>query len=61
MTALHNFGAGDLIEIKPAESKATEVFPFDKKTVPRVDLERGEITLNPPETIAPEDNNEKSE
>ena len=60
VTALHNFGAGDLIEIKPVDDKATQIFPFDKATVPRVDLERGEITLNPPLMIAPEDPPKKS-
>jgi len=54
VTALHNFGAGDLIEINPVDGKATEIFPFDKATVPRVDLEQGKITLNPPLMIAPE-------
>jgi len=60
VTALHNFGAGDLIEIKPVEGKATEIFRFDKATVPRVDLAQGEITLNPPMIIAPEDPSKNS-
>ena len=49
--ALHNFGAGDLIEIKAQTGKASELFPFDKATIPDIDLERGEITLNPPLVI----------
>jgi 16S rRNA processing protein RimM len=48
VTALHNFGAGDLIEIKPIEGKGSEVYPFDKKTVPEVDIKAGQITFNPP-------------
>ncbi len=60
VTALHNFGAGDLIEIKPLEGKATEIFPFDKATVPHIDLEQGSITLNPPVMIAPDPPAEKS-
>ena len=55
VTALHNFGAGDLIEIKPLEGKGSEVYPFDKKTIPRVDIKAGLITLEPPEIISDED------
>ncbi len=51
VTALHNFGAGDLIEIRPLTGKASEVYPFDKKTIPAIDLERGEITFDPPDMI----------
>ena len=49
--ALHNFGAGDLIEIKLVEGKGTEIYPFTKLTVPRIDLDAGEVIINPPMMI----------
>ena len=55
VTALHNFGAGDLIEIKPLEGKGSEVYPFDKKTVPEIDIKAGHITFAPPEMIEPKE------
>ncbi len=38
---VHNFGAGDLIEIAVEGSKATEFIPFSDAFVPEVDIERG--------------------
>lgn len=58
VAALHNFGAGDLIEIKPLQGKSSEVYPFDKKTVPDIDLEAGQITFNPPEMIEVDEESE---
>ena len=37
VTAVHNFGAGDVIEIKP-ESGETLLVPFTDATVPEIDL-----------------------
>ena len=54
VTGVHNFGAGDLIEIEPNESPikgkqpASEVFPFDKETIPDIDIATGVIVFNPP-------------
>jgi len=45
--AVHNFGAGDLIEIEPA-SGATIMLPFDEATVPVVDIANGKIVVEPP-------------
>ncbi len=36
--AVHNFGAGDLIEIRMAGTNATELVPFNDRYVPTVDL-----------------------
>ena len=36
--AVHNFGAGDLIEIRMSGSNATELVPFSDRYVPSVDL-----------------------
>ncbi|MCP4935301.1 MAG: 16S rRNA processing protein RimM [bacterium] len=54
VTGVYNFGAGDLIEIQanqtPKSSKrpASEVYLFDKKTIPEIDIAAGHIVFNPP-------------
>ena len=45
--AVHNFGAGDLLEIEPAQG-ATLMLPFNETTVPVVDLAAGKIVVDPP-------------
>jgi 16S rRNA processing protein RimM len=45
VVAVHNFGAGDLIELKPDASDKTELVPFDAATVPEVDLAAGRIVV----------------
>jgi 16S rRNA processing protein RimM len=47
--ALHNFGAGDLLEIRRAEGGATVLLPFTKVAVPTVDVAGGRVVVNPPE------------
>jgi len=42
--ALHNFGAGDLLEIEPADG-ATMMLPFNETTVPVVDVAAGKIVV----------------
>jgi 16S rRNA processing protein RimM len=46
--AIHNFGAGDLIEIEPASGGATLMWPFNETTVPVVDVAAGKIMVEPP-------------
>ncbi|HTL64414.1 MAG TPA: ribosome maturation factor RimM [Pseudolabrys sp.] len=46
--ALHNFGAGDIIEIMPVGSGEPLMLPFNDATVPRVDLEAKQIVLVQP-------------
>lgn len=53
--ALHNFGAGDIIEIKPSAGGQSLMLPFTKKIVPSIDLEKGSLTLVMPEEIAGEE------
>ena len=45
--AVHNFGAGDLLEIAPADG-ATIMLPFNETTVPVVDIAAGKIVVEPP-------------
>jgi 16S rRNA processing protein RimM len=53
VVAVHNFGAGDLIEVRPDASDKTEFLPFDKATVPEIDLAAGRLVVDQP-TAAPE-------
>jgi 16S rRNA processing protein RimM len=48
--AIHNFGAGDIIEIAPANS-ATMLLPFTNAVVPSVDLAGGRVVIQLPEEI----------
>jgi 16S rRNA processing protein RimM len=49
--AVHNFGAGDLLEIRPAGGGATVLMPFTRETVPEVDVEGGWLRIMPPEGL----------
>jgi 16S rRNA processing protein RimM len=51
VVAVQNFGAGDLIEVKPDKSDATVLLPFTRETVPEVDVEGGRLVLAPPEGL----------
>lgn len=51
VVAVQNFGAGDLIEVKPAKGGPTVLVPFTREAVPEVDVEGGRLTLVPPEGL----------
>lgn len=51
-----NFGAGDLLEIKPAAGGPTEYIPFTHACVPDVDIAARRVTVVPPEIIEGEEN-----
>jgi len=46
--AVHNFGAGDLLEIEPAAGGATLMVPFTEAAVPSVDIAGRRIVVEPP-------------
>jgi len=48
VVAIHNFGAGDLIEVRRDTSDKTEFLPFDAATVPQVDLAAGRLVVDQP-------------
>jgi 16S rRNA processing protein RimM len=48
--AMHNFGAGDIVEIAPPQG-ATLLLPFTNAVVPTVDLIAGHIIVTPPQEI----------
>src|SRR5580765_1319311 len=47
VTAIHNFGAGDLVEIKPADGGELMLVPFTDAAVPEVDIAAGRIVVIP--------------
>jgi 16S rRNA processing protein RimM len=48
--AIHNFGAGDIIEIAPPQGP-TLLLPFTNAVVPTVDLAEGRVVVELPEEI----------
>jgi 16S rRNA processing protein RimM len=48
--AIHNFGAGNIIEIAPSQG-ATMLLPFTNAVVPSVDLKGGRVVIELPEEI----------
>jgi 16S rRNA processing protein RimM len=55
VVAIHNFGAGDIIEIAPA-SGPTILLPFSNAVVPTVDLAGGRVVIDTPTEIEGDDN-----
>jgi 16S rRNA processing protein RimM len=51
VVAIHNFGAGDLIEMLPEAGGKTELVPFDTATVPEVDLAAGRLVVAQPKAV----------
>jgi 16S rRNA processing protein RimM len=51
---IHNFGAGDIIEIAPPQG-ATMLLPFTNAVVPEVDLATGRVVIALPEEIDGDD------
>jgi 16S rRNA processing protein RimM len=45
--AVHNFGAGDLLEIAPSAGKTVFV-PFTRAVVPEIDIAGGRVIVEPP-------------
>jgi 16S rRNA processing protein RimM len=50
VTAIHNFGAGDIIEIAP-KSGPSLLLPFTNAVVPTVDLAAGHVVVELPDEI----------
>jgi 16S rRNA processing protein RimM len=49
VVAIHDFGAGDILELRPDGEDTTVMLPFTTETVPEVDVAQGRIVINPPE------------
>ena len=54
VVALHNFGAGDIIEIAPPHGP-TMLLPFTNAVVPTVDLAGGRVVIELPEEVEGDD------
>ncbi|WP_028348469.1 ribosome maturation factor RimM [Bradyrhizobium murdochi] len=52
--AIHNFGAGDIIEIAPPQG-TTMLLPFTNAVVPTVDLASGRVVIELPQEIEGDD------
>ena len=52
--AIHNFGAGDIIEIAPPQGP-TMLLPFTNAVVPTVDLAQGRVVVEMPKEIEGDD------
>jgi 16S rRNA processing protein RimM len=52
--AIHNFGAGDIIEIAPPNG-ATMLLPFTNAVVPEVDIAGGRVVIALPQQVEGDD------
>jgi 16S rRNA processing protein RimM len=53
--AVHDFGAGSVLEITPLGSGETLMLPFTETTVPKVDLAGRQVVIVPPAEIEARD------
>ena len=60
ITAVPNFGAGDLLEIRVAGQRDTELIPFTDAFVPNVDLASRRVVVIPPVVAEDDDAAERS-
>jgi len=49
ITAVQNYGASDILEIKATEGSGVDLIPFTNACVPEVSLANGTVTIAPPE------------
>jgi len=49
VVAVHNFGAGDILEMRPRSETKTVLLPFNDAVAPEIDLKAGRIVIVPPE------------
>ena len=54
VVAIHNFGAGDIVEIAPPKG-ATMLLPFTNAVVPTVDIAAGRVVIELPQEIEGEE------
>jgi 16S rRNA processing protein RimM len=52
--AMHNFGAGDLLEIEPVSGGNTLLMPFTTAVVPVIDIKGGKVVIAPPDDVVVE-------
>ena len=52
--AVHNHGAGDLLEVMGPGLKSSVLLPFTREAVPTIDLAAGLVVADPPEGLWPD-------
>ena len=52
--AVHNFGAGDVIEIEREDGGGTVMMPFTREIVPNIDVAQGRLVIAAPEEVEAE-------
>jgi 16S rRNA processing protein RimM len=52
VVAIHDFGAGDILELRPPAGGATIMLPFTDAFVPDIDIAAGRIVVAPPAETA---------
>jgi 16S rRNA processing protein RimM len=52
--AIHNFGAGDVIEIEREDGGGAVLMPFTREIVPTIDIHEGRIVIAAPEEVEAE-------
>lgn len=45
VVAVHNFGAGDILDVQPAAGGPTVLVPFDRTHVPEIDIRGGRLVI----------------
>lgn len=55
VASLVNYGAGDVLEIAPAQGGETLLLPFTKSVARRIDFDTGRIVIEPPREVEAED------
>lgn len=48
IVAVHNFGAGDILEVRLAGGRSSELLPFTDAVVPEVDIRAGRVVIAMP-------------
>jgi 16S rRNA processing protein RimM len=54
LIAIHDYRAGDFLEISPAAGGPTWLLPFSKAAVPAIDLGAGRVTIDPALLLKPD-------
>ena len=61
IVAVHNFGAGDLIELRLAAGGITTLLPFSRAVVPVIDLANGRVVIELPNELDGDDDADHDE
>jgi 16S rRNA processing protein RimM len=51
VVAIHDFGAGDILELRQEGKRDTVMLPFTSATVPVVDIAGRRIVIDPPDGV----------